>query len=354
MSNDAESARAVLAQYPRVLNCCDELAFDSGAQALAYLILHMPDRYCRMLQVLERLLIHARLPVGRSHNFAALDVGAGPGPGIFAIRGFYAALAVYTKLFDPSWQVAPLGCARIVERSAAMPWVMHRFAEALITAEQLRLADHDSSIHTSNLLALELQKSATPFGAHHDDFAAFDLRDEHQRARQRLAVELSEELELGMAAANRLAHDEPLAAPSGTALAVMMNFLTTAETIPRFSAAIERLMRGSLVPGGTLLAIGATGDKYSKIYSQLDDQAIAARLNIVDGFDQPLHADHRLDELATIKALTRKLWHRLETTAGDATQTKEELLRLNATDIFDDSTPFTLPRFKVRAYRRGL
>jgi hypothetical protein len=70
--------RQVLEWFPRVLDSCDQLQFDDYAQALAYLILHMPDRYCRMFQVLERLLTLARLPIGRSKNFAAIDIGAGP------------------------------------------------------------------------------------------------------------------------------------------------------------------------------------------------------------------------------------------------------------------------------------
>ena len=91
ISDNPDRARWVIRQYPRVLSSCDELQFNDPAQALAYLILHLPDRYCRMFQVLERLLLSAKLPLGRSHGFAAIDIGACPGPGIFAIRSFDAA-----------------------------------------------------------------------------------------------------------------------------------------------------------------------------------------------------------------------------------------------------------------------
>lgn len=64
VGDDADGARKVLQEYPRVLRCCDELTFDAPAEALAYLLLHLPDRYCRMFQVLERLLTAARLPIG--------------------------------------------------------------------------------------------------------------------------------------------------------------------------------------------------------------------------------------------------------------------------------------------------
>ncbi len=113
VGDDPERARQVINQYPSVLSRCDDLSFEDIFQALAYLILHLPDRYCRMFQVLERLLVDGRLPVGRGDHFAAIDIGAGPGPGIFAMRNFYAALACYTKLHDPSWQVSTtVGCGR--------------------------------------------------------------------------------------------------------------------------------------------------------------------------------------------------------------------------------------------------
>jgi len=108
ISDNPDRARWVIRQYPRVLSSCDELQFNDPAQALAYLILHLPDRYCRMFQVLERLLLSAKLPLGRSQGFAAIDIGAGPGPGIFAIRSFYAVLAHYAAIRDPQWPIVPL------------------------------------------------------------------------------------------------------------------------------------------------------------------------------------------------------------------------------------------------------
>jgi ribosomal protein RSM22 (predicted rRNA methylase) len=137
IQDDTHRARWVIQQFPGVLTCCDVLQFNDPAQALAYLVLHLPDRYCRMFQVLERLLQSGRLPVGRRRelaafdDFAVMDIGAGPGPAIFAIRSFYAALAHYSTLHDPPGHIATLGHATIVERSRAMPYIVRRFAEAL-------------------------------------------------------------------------------------------------------------------------------------------------------------------------------------------------------------------------------
>ena len=356
VGNDSVKARQVIEQYPQVLSRCDDLQFDDPAQALAYLIHHVPDRYCRMFQVLERLLLSNRLPLGRRDNFAAIDIGAGPGPGIFAIRSFYAALACYARLRDPSWRVATLGYASVVERSKAMPWIMHHFAEALIVREQGR-AGTDSDRHGESDPCLEqLKQSSVPFGADYVDFSALDVRKEHQRARRNLADELywDDSLELSRAGANRLAHAEPIGRPSGYALAGMMNFLTTAGAVPKFSEAIERLMRGSLVPGGTVLVLGGPGSKYQEIYTELDRRAHAAHLSVLDGFDRPLQAGHRADERAAIRELTRDIWNRLELLAGDVSQTKEQLRELGQDKVFDRSKRFRFPDFRVRAYRRGL
>ena len=212
VGDDSARARQVIEQYPEVLKHCDDLQFDDPAQALAYLILHVPDRYCRMFQVLERLLLNSRLPLGRSGNFAAIDIGAGPGPGIFAIRGFYAALACYVRLHDPSWRVATLGYTHVVERSEAMPWIMHRFAEALIVAEQGSIHGDDDRRREANPCLEQLKQSSVPFGADYADFSGLDVRKEHQRARRSLADELylDDSLELSRADANQLAYAEPI------------------------------------------------------------------------------------------------------------------------------------------------
>jgi hypothetical protein len=356
VGDSADRAREVLEEYPRVLRCCDQLTFDEPAQALAYLILHLPDRYCRMFQVLERLLIGGRLPIGRTDGFAAIDIGAGPGPGIFAVRGFYAALANYVELHDPSWRVATIGHSDVVERGEAMPWVMHHFAEALVAAERGHPEYGRGEQTEPNPCAKQLGESATPFGARYDNFAVLDIHGEHHAARRRVAKELYDEddLELSWEGASRLAYQERISQPSAYALAVMMNFLTPgSDALTLFSEALDRLMRGALVPGGTILVLGAVSKDYRAIYRELDSRAAAARLRSVGGFDRPLSAGHRAEELAAIGRLTRRVWHQLKALASDVTPVKDELRQGGAADIFDESVPFGLPVFQVRAYRRG-
>ena len=79
VGDSADRAREILVEYPQVLRRCDQLTFDEQAQAVAYLILHLPDRYCRLFHVLERLLASGRLPIGKNNRFAAIDIGAAQG-----------------------------------------------------------------------------------------------------------------------------------------------------------------------------------------------------------------------------------------------------------------------------------
>jgi hypothetical protein len=206
-----------------------------------------------------------------------------------------------------------------------------------------------------NPCARELERSRTPFGADYIDFSDLDVKERHERARHRRARELYDDdsWELTRAEAYRMAYEEPADRPSGYALAVMMNFLTKADAIPTFSLAIDKLMRGSLVPGGTILVLGGISDKYKDIYRELDYRARAAHLTVVSGFDEPMQAGARQDELDMLRTLTRAVWRRLETLAGDVSETKQELRGLRALDIYDESKPYRLPRFRVRSYRRG-
>jgi hypothetical protein len=363
IAGSSQRAQWVIRQYPQVLTSCDVLQFNDPAQALAYLILHLPDRYCRMFQVLERLLLSGRLPLGRRRefapvdDFAAIDIGAGPGPAIFAIRSFYAALAHYAALHDAPGSIAALGRATIVERSRGMPYIMHRFAEALTMGERGYGVQGWPTGPIADLpahpLAAELDRSARPHGADHDDFAALDVREEHNRARAKAERWYAADDDLAPSEAHWYAYNGPASMPSSYALVVMMNFLTTTNAIPAFTDAIERLMRRSLVPGGTILVLGAVGNKYREIYPELDRRAQAARLQVLPGFEDSLQAGQRPDELASTCTLTRSVWNKLEELAGDVAQTKDELRTLGAADIFDASMPFQLPRFRVRAYRRG-
>jgi len=151
---------------------------------------------------------------------------------------------------------------------------MNRFALALGVIER----GYDSPGRppgpiTPNPCVTELSWSAMPDYANYTDFTTFDVREEHARARQEWAAQLSQEEDLTPSEAHWYAYNEPISTPSSYALAVMMNFLTMPDAIPQFAGAIQRLMRRSLVPGGTILVLGGVGGKYREIYPKLDQRA---------------------------------------------------------------------------------
>jgi hypothetical protein len=256
---------------------------------------------------------------------------------------------------DLARPVAVLGHSSVVERGLAMPYVMHRFAEALVVGEQGMASTVDTT-ETPHPCRLELDHSATPFGARYTDFSELDIRQEHQDARRRRAYQLYEDEfwdVTSRAEVNRMSYEQHVGVPSGYPLAVMTNFLTSTAAIPLFSDALKRLMRRSLVPGGVILVLGGTDRQYPLIYRELDNRAQAAGLRVVPGFDNPLQAGNDERELQLIRDLTRSTWRKLEDHAGHAEVIRQQLRSRGAADIFDDTIPFTLPRFMVRVYRRG-
>ena len=117
------------------------------------------------------------------------------------------------------------------------------------------------------LCGAELAQSRLAFGARYDDFVSLDIRPSHTEERHQRAFQLYDDPYEGLTGAEafRAAHEEATGWPSGYALALMMNFLTTTEAIPAFSAAIDKLMRGSLVPGGLILVLGANNERYETV-----------------------------------------------------------------------------------------
>ena len=316
-----------------MLRACDSLDFNDPAEAFAYLALHLPDRYCRTFQVLEHLLVQGMLPLGKTDRFAAVDIGAGPGPSIFAVRAFYAALSLFAAQHTSATPVSVLGHAAVIERSQGMSRAMHYFAEQLIMIERGQDPHRPAAapINSPNPYAAQLASSATPFGAGYDEFEMLDLRGQHVWEREQVARQIDDELSIGRATARRLAHEEPVGVPSAYALALMSNFLTT-QDVSRFEAAIRRLMGEALVPGGIVVVLGATHPSYGTTYLELDRIARNAGLRAA-GFDTPFQAGSRPEEHERLQILTRRIWRQLKTAAQSTAEVERELRRLRSADI---------------------
>jgi hypothetical protein len=101
---------------PEALKNCDNLTFDTEAEVRAYAALHLADRYGRVLQVLEYLLAIGRLPLRRA-GAAALEVGAGPAPALYAIRDFYEDLIQWPGRGE-EWSTGALRISDALDRGS--------------------------------------------------------------------------------------------------------------------------------------------------------------------------------------------------------------------------------------------
>src|SRR5581483_4519167 len=117
----------------------------------------------------------------------------------------------------------------------------------------------------------------------------------------------------------------------------MMNFLTTNKMVEQFDASLDRLMRTSLVPGGTILCLGsASKDKgYHEIYATLDQKAQAAHLLLLKDLPSIYQAGVSPMVLQTVAGSVRSIWKNLEG-PNPATEVREQLKQMGASDIYDE------------------
>jgi|GEM_PF-2936267 len=331
-------------QYPDALAKCDDIDFNDRAQAVAYLALHMADRYCRTWLVLEQVLAAGKLPIGKSGNFSVLDVGSGPGPGVFAVRHFYAALAHYAKLHNSQFKVEVVGRIGIVERSYGMASVMHHFAESLLMIER-----GDAPTRKRNPCFDELITSSISFHSGHQDFENFNFEDMHIAPRYWITASEeapTEDQEETHAASRRT--------PTAYSLILMVNFLTTEQMTKQFDGALDKLMCRGLTPGGIILCIGARKEveEYRRIYDKIDQKAHDANLRKVESLDDPLKADEPQYVPKMLSQLCHEIWRYLSVD-NDTTDVEASLKKMGCEDIFNPNVNFDLPFFSAHVYRRG-
>jgi hypothetical protein len=172
---DRRSAAAVIHQLEPTLSRCDELDFNSTAQALAYTIWHLTDRYGRVTAALDALFRQGHFPL-RQTRMSILEVGAGPAPAIYAVIDYYSDLAKWCHATDQPYRPLQPTTVATLDRGAAWGHVLHILSEALITPGSTR--------------------GSLPFDTTYGDFRDFSVRREHlegiNRAARRLQAEADE------------------------------------------------------------------------------------------------------------------------------------------------------------------
>lgn len=128
------SLAEIAPRLPEVLRDCDNLTFNTEAEVRAYAALHLVDRYGRVLQVLEYLFAIGRLPL-RHAGVAALEVGAGPAPALYAIHDFCDDLVRWPGRGE-DWSTGPLRISDALDRASGWDHFLHGLSEKLIVDRQ--------------------------------------------------------------------------------------------------------------------------------------------------------------------------------------------------------------------------
>jgi hypothetical protein len=251
ITTPAQSAQ-IIPELPRTLKCCNELAFSTESETLAYTIWHLVDRYGRILQVLDELLARGHLPL-RKTRLSALEIGAGPSPALYAIKDFYYDLNEWAGQVDARLGLTPATHLLSLDRGAAWSHLVHNLSEELL------LLGDDAEPHL--------------FGINYREFESFSVQTEHREAIARIARSLiadaehwDEYLEPSHAQNQAIAsQDYP---PGAIDLIILCNFLTETEMTRTFADELEGLA-DSLTPGGILLVIGSQDKAYDAIFNEL-------------------------------------------------------------------------------------
>jgi hypothetical protein len=319
-------------------NCCDDLWFRDYDEAAAYMVQHLADRYGRVTQVLERLFAVGHLPL-RRRQMSVLEVGAGPAPGLYATRDFYADLALWAEAAGQQTEFVPVTRMHALDRGEAWGRLLHHLSERLVSLR----SEFPSS------------PGALPFRVEYDNLVGFSPIREHVRALDHMAALISADFDradepIARSTARRSAEEDGVDKPSAYDLVLMCNFLTTKDSVKAFRADLRQLA-SSLTPGGVLIAIGAPPygekSKYAHIWSELRALARDTGLTELRGFEKPIPANQKPEWATAIRQQRQEILDELR--GIDALP--EEVASLRATDSF---TPFQALMWKnQRPRRRG-
>lgn len=335
---------ALGAKLPPTRTCCDDLWFQDYDEAAAYTVQHLTDRYGRVTQVLERLFAAGHLPL-RLRQMSVLEVGAGPAPGLYAARDFYADLALWAETTGQQTEFVPVTHMHALDRGEAWNRLLHHLSERLISLRS----------------ALPSSPGALPFRVEYDNLAGFSPIREHVTALDHVAALISADFDradepITRSTARRFAEEDGVDRPSAYDLVVMCNFLTTKDSVKDFRTELRQLA-SSLTPGGLLIVIGAPPygktSKYTLIWSELRALMRDARLTQLKGFERPIPANQKPEWATVIRQQRQEILDELR----DIDALPAEVADLQATNPFPQFQAFIWknqrPARKGRRRRRA-
>jgi len=300
--------------------CCDDLQFRDDDEAAAYAIQHLTDRYGRVTQVLERLFVTGHLPL-RRRRLSVLEVGSGPAPGLYAVRDFYADLAMWRTFVQRQPAFTPVTVMHALDRGAAWSHFLG------VLSGQLAEMRWDLPGPTGTM----------PAGVEYDNLTGFSTHRKHVEALERAADAIvvnefdpSGEF-ISDSMARRFAEADGVDKPSAYDLVVICNFLTTRDSVDIFRRELLRLAF-SLTPGGLLVFIGHPhGRKYDDIWLGLQALMRRTGLSELTGYAEELPANPDQAWAVPIRKQRQEILDELRL-AG--VSLPDEITRLQETDPF--------------------
>ncbi len=333
------SGEEIVRRLPDALAACDTLNFTEIGEALAYLVLHLTDRYGRVTEVLERLLQQGYLPVRRTRT-AVLDVGAGPAPGVYATVDLYDDFADWIASTERKVALARVTNPDVLDAGSAWDHVLHGFSERLLVERRGQPGERTALLPFRRTYSRQVQ--------------GFSVHDEHHAWRAWVQRQILYDFDtadesISQQTAWQMAYQEPAAVPSAYDLIILCNFLTNTHMTEQLGDDLFRLAK-SLTPGGALLVLGGTGASYPAIYTAISEIAASAGLTPVSGLLGPITANAAPARRALIAEQVRGDIAYLAAASPSSTWTT--IRQHLPADVVDPTKPFKLPRFRALAFQR--
>jgi hypothetical protein len=265
---------AVARSLVPVLSSCDSLEFADRAEVAAYAGLHLTDRFGRVFDVMCELFERGCWPL-RHRGVKVLELGSGPGPGIYGASAFSRAVSDWPV--GRTREVQPVTLAHMLDRGVGWAPFIHWLSEMLLVADR------------------KWGKVRLPFHIEHTEFEGFDVPDLHRRSIERTAHFIYEEYAendepISMARARDYAHRSSGNPPSRYDLILAPNFLTQLDMVDRLEQELRSAMN-SVTPGGIFAVLCAPGSRYKAIRARISDLAADSGLMTILDADFHSHPD---------------------------------------------------------------
>jgi ribosomal protein RSM22 (predicted rRNA methylase) len=232
ISNGHIESDAIAKELWTAYNRCDEIDYNEDNIAFAYSIIHFMDRYHRFIITFQKLIDHKYLPLSHK-EIEILDVGTGPGPGLYAISDIYNSIIEFAKATDNKQLLKLKFKTDYVERSIGFRNWLHNFTEFI---------NYNSSSSIKWLV---------PY--HHGTYEDFEKIEFNIKSNY---------------------YNKTFISKRRFNIVLFSNFLTQTDQVDNWENQIRNCFRFLRNRGKLITVGGKGGSKYQQIYSKLDEKLL--------------------------------------------------------------------------------